>query len=424
VEAAAGEPISAARLGLYKLATYRVPASLASLTIAWALSGNFYTGVSVMLWQGLTHSMVFFANEMAWEWPQSVPSAPFVAVQGRGERSGAARASAAAEPATRVLMDGKMLPLPGGDWVVLANDSDDGVTGRLLARVDGSALTGLVAVHTNQHKREAIFAASTDCAGGDGLFAAIRYDTPEDGFCLYGRQLVPDPLAAANPLWATALKQLETAGIAVPASMMMAGARARTRANLLDVQYYFTPAVALTSRDRDDTGLSADPVAALQAWADLMQEPLELAVRGRPSPARQLPWPWDAPAVNAALVDQTQGPLLALAAEGALDAAELRRQMAEATAEAAVRERQRWSLWSRTAYKVATYRAASYVDSVAVSWLVTGSPGQGFAFATLNAMTRPVMAYVNEIAWARSGIGRAPATLVTRDFPAIGRNLP
>ena len=74
----AGEEISALRLGLYKLATYRLPASLTSLAIGWALSGNFYTGVQVMLWQGLTYSVVYFGNEMAWEWPQTVPLMPFI----------------------------------------------------------------------------------------------------------------------------------------------------------------------------------------------------------------------------------------------------------------------------------------------------------------------------------------------------------
>ena len=57
-----------------------------------------------------------------------------------------------------------------------------------------------------------------------------------------------------------------------------------------------------------------------------------------------------------------------------------------------------------------------------VSWLITGSVAQGFAFASINAVARPVMAYVNEIAWANSGIGKAAATLAPVDFPEIGRD--
>lgn len=437
-----GEEISALRLALYKLATYRLPASTASLLIAWGLSGNFYTGVQTMIWQGLTHSAVFFGNEMLWEQPQTLPAMPFTG--GRDTvTTGKPRSARAAAPgllfaakgdalplpaATRSLpsvttipVDGKLVPLPGDGWMTLARDETDRITGTVFARLDGKVLTGLALAHTNQLAQTAIIGTSSECGRSDLYFALTRYDTPEDGYCLYGKQVIPSQAAADNRLWAKALDRLRADGIPLPSPLMMIGARARTRENLLDVRYYFIPPATLTNRDRDDTGLSADPVAALQTWADMMQEPLELGVRGRALPPNaSLPWPWDAEAVNTAIIDQAHAPLMALAAAGALDPAALRQQLAQADEALAIRERQRWSLWSRTVYKVATYRAASYVDSAAVSWLITGSVGQGFAFASINAVARPIMAYVNEIAWAHSSIGKAPASLTPVDFADIG----
>jgi uncharacterized membrane protein len=437
-----GEEISSITLGLYKLATYRIPASMATFAIGWGLSGNIYTGLQMMLWQGLTHSAVFFGNELAWEWPDATRPMRFIAVPAPASpavpdqaRTGAPRLQLAAvgpelplptslrptPSATTFPFVGKQVPLPGTGWMTLASDSTDGVTATVLARIKRKAVIGLAVARTNERKLDAIFGTTWECARSDIYFAAVRYDTPEDGYCLYAKQVVPNVAAGGNALWDKAMARLQADGVALPRSLMMVGARARTRENLLDVRYYFAAPPALTSRDRDDTGLTADPVAALQSWADLMQEPIELGVRGRiPAAELQAPWPWDADATTTALVEQTHAPLLALAAAGALDEPTLRSQLVLADAALTDRERQRWSLWSRSAYKVATYRSASYLDSVAVSWLITGSVGQSMAFATINGLARPVMAYVNEIGWAHSGMGKAPATLLPVEFPEIG----
>ena len=154
-----------------------------------------------------------------------------------------------------------------------------------------------------------------------------------------------------------------------------------------------------------------------------MQLPLERGVRGRLAATdTALPWPWPGDVVREARRLQAHGPLLDLRAAGALDDAELQRQLAVVDAMLAERERQRWSLWTRSAYKVATYRIASYVDSLAVSGIITNSPGQTFAYATINAVVQPVMAYVNEIGWANWGVGRASAPLIPVNFPEIGRD--
>jgi uncharacterized membrane protein len=135
-----------------------------------------------------------------------------------------------------------------------------------------------------------------------------------------------------------------------------------------------------------------------------------------------MPWPLQTADVQAALIRQAHAPLEQLHAAGAIDDAEYQRQLALTDLALAERERQRLSLWTRSAYKVATYRVLSYFDAVAVSWIITFSPEQSFAYATINAVAQPIMAYVNEIGWAGSGVGRAAASLKPIDFPEIGRD--
>jgi uncharacterized membrane protein len=153
-----------------------------------------------------------------------------------------------------------------------------------------------------------------------------------------------------------------------------------------------------------------------------MQEPLELGVRGRflPWNARSIPWPWESGAVRMATTAQSHEPLTELAASGVLPPATLDHQLAQADAAIADREQQRLSLWSRSFLKVATYRIGSYIDTFAVQTFFTANPAQGVAVATTHAVVKPLMAYANEMYWAQSSTGKAPAALLSADFPDIG----
>lgn len=430
VGSAPGEDITSLRLGLYKLATYRGPVTAWNWALASALAGNIYVGASIAGWQSITHSAIYFGNEMAWEWPRDVRAMSFVAT--RPVTRGVASDEADQTPGGFAL-NGKQVPLPSGAWTVLAEDAAPTASGVVLGRLDGNALRGLAVVHTNPNKTSDIFGTASDCTRHDLYFSTIRYDTPVDGYCSYAKPVTPEDAAAGDPLWARARARLTETGVNLPPVLLEIGARTRTRENFVDVRYYFPPDEAMTEAGRTGAQLGAarvtdspvllEHVVALQAWADLAQRPLELGVRGRlPASSAELPWPWQMATVRDALTRQAHAPLERLHEAGAIDDAELRRQLALADAALAERERQRWSLWARSAYKVATYRVLSYFDAVAVSWIITTSPEQSFAYATINAVAQPIMAYVNEIGWAGSGVGRAAASLQPVDFPEIGRD--
>lgn len=419
------EEITSLRLALYKLATYRAPVTLANWALASVLAGDVWVGASVAIWQSVTHSALYFGNEMAWEWPQTAPPMDVVptATTGGVEPSTERRSGSGG-----FVLDGKQVPLPTGTWTILAEHVGPTTSAVMLGQLEGRVLRGLAAIHTNRAGTTDIFGAAGDCSRQDVYFATIRFDTPLDGYCSYAKPVVPDDTAGGDALWAKARVRL--AGVDVPTALLVVGARARTRENFVDVRYYFPLDLALAQEQLSAHRVAVTPpllerVVALQTWADLVQIPLELGVRGRmPGEMGQVPRPWPIATVNDALRRQADAPLEQLHALGAIDAAALQQQLALTDAALEERERQRWSLWMRSAYKVATYRVLSYVDAVAVSWIITASPEQSLAYATINAVAQPIMAYVNEIGWAGSGVGRAAASLQPVDFPEIGTDRP
>ena len=111
-----------------------------------------------------------------------------------------------------------------------------------------------------------------------------------------------------------------------------------------------------------------------------------------------------------------------LLAAGAIDQTEADRLIAVHAVSIDV-EHQAWSLWKRSAYKIVSYRIAATVDSLAVSWVITGSVYQTLAYAGINIVIKPFLAYANEIAWAGAGVGKPKASLLSADFADIGTEI-
>jgi uncharacterized membrane protein len=398
--------------------SYRVLSATTSFVIASTLTGNALTGGWITLWQSLTHGAVFIANEYTWEWPRRVQVHDLV----RNPSEAGPEGPRAPTPVSLVLA-GKPLQLPAGSWATLAEGADGGVDGGvssiILGQIEGRHLISLLIVRTNTERTAAMIGPPAECARQDIYFAVVRSDAPRDGYCSYGKLVIPNDQAAGDPLWGGALDKLRLSKIDVPVAMMAVGARARTVENFLDVRVYFaTDASAVMSRDR----LEGDRpmqirIDALRAWSDLLDEPLTMGVRGRePIGSVAIPPPWPAMDVEQALIAQTRAPLQALRQEGALDEAGYQRQVGLAEVAGLRRDQERWSLWTRSMYKAATYRAATYVDSFAVAWALTGDIRQSLGFANFSGMLTPVVAYANEMGWGDT----AKAQPLPPNFPEIG----
>lgn len=67
------------KLSLYKLGTNRVLQTAISFGIGLMITANVATSTSLAVLQSLTHSLVYYGNELIWEWPTSPPEMDFVA---------------------------------------------------------------------------------------------------------------------------------------------------------------------------------------------------------------------------------------------------------------------------------------------------------------------------------------------------------
>jgi hypothetical protein len=359
--------------------------------------------------------------------------------------TGTAGAQQITPAGTLLTVAGKQVPLPGGGWRIAATADPGSVplATTVLVRGDGARVTDLIVVRFNPRPREAIFAGTRECGRDDVYFAAIRYDTPSDGYCQFGNLVLPDWNGAPSPL-AEAVLALRRAGFLLPGALMQVGVRARTREHVLDVRYYFalpdsmTPAEAVAggwsrvARDWSQhslspTRLEASPqlrlrAAQMAAWADLLQGEIEEGLRGRlDATAEGLPLPWDGQAVGARRAGQARGQLDALLAAGEIDRSTYDAAIIAIEAALLEPETQGMSLWVRSLWKVGTYRVAGTIDSLIVGGFFMDLT-QSAAVTFVSLFMRPATLYLNEILWAGSGVGRPAASLIPVDFPEIGAN--
>ena len=445
--AVAGAPaapdITVFQLAMYKLGTILGAEAAITFALATGVSADPYIGALQMFWQGWTHSVLYVGYEVLWERPGATPVMGFATDAGTNPGTAllpdgsamlpttlatldmrvALPSATASQPPTEadvmpgapIVVAGKQVPLPFGRWHVLARGTEDKIIGTILGRIQEKALVGIAVIYANAERRDAIYGTSGDCARSDIAFAVVRYDTPDDGYCTYGKRLTLDQDGGRYPLWQAALKRLHDDGVRLPETLLTVGSRIRTRENFLDVRYGFAENPAMA-------GIGS--LAAMQAWGGLLQQPLELGVRRRLLGTADLPWPWQTATVADAAIQQRHGPLDALAMSGAIDQATLAHHLALSDEAAADPQQQRWSLWAHAAVKTAIYRVASIADTFGVAWFVTGSVAQTIAYGTANQVVRPLIIYVNEIGWAHSSIGKAPASLLSATFPEIGDDLP
>ncbi len=375
-----------AGIPLGTLATYTVASSLASATIASTMTGSLYTGMLIAAVQGLTQSALYFANEKAFDWQHRaapMPVGPVLAASMLAASTPAANAGPRAAAAAPLVIDGKGVPLPGEGWQELARTDNSGITGTALARLNNGRLAGLILVHTTSEPRTSIAGTSSLCRRrGDG-FAVIRYDNRLDGFCAFAR-LSAEPVQ--DRLWDAAIDALVARGIGPPDgfgpdSFAMVGAQARTREHLLDLVLYL-PATDVESP------------AALAAWADLLQDPMERGVRGRlPATEATLPWPGEEQTALAALAARPVRTLLALRTDGAIGPAMLERQTRAVAASLAREEPTHWSAATRSFVKDATYQTLSWADAFGVYWFLAGSATGGLVYSSITSLVQPVLAY-------------------------------
>jgi len=330
---------------------------------------------------------------------------------------------------------GKQVPLPPGQWVVAAEATEgegaDAMAAVVLARAAGNAVDGLVVARANLRPRTAIFGSTAECDRADTYLAYVAYDTTQDGLCSFLNLVLLSPKATGPAVWASARQWLVAKRMRLDAQWLTAGFRAKTRAHAVDVRYYFAPplpglqepAAWADSPWAPDRAV-ADPVrnaviAKLAAWAAWTRDAVADGVRGRIDADMLPPWPWEEGDLVRRLVERRLRALDELRALGAVDEETYAAQRKVLSEVVVAPERSELSLQLRAFWKTVTYRVASILDSLGVSYIILGSPLQSLGFAAIGEVIRPPAVYLHEIAWARSGVGRPPPA-GARELEEIG----
>ncbi|MFO1057005.1 MAG: DUF2061 domain-containing protein [Dongiaceae bacterium] len=280
--------------------------------------------------------------------------------------------------------------------------------------------------------RQKIIGASAQCDRTDIYLAYTAYDTAYDGLCGFVNLVQLSPSVAGPPAWAEARAAIAARGLRLGTTWLMAGFRARTRAQGLEVRYYFPPP-ALAPPDGDGWAesawsparIDADPAKAaaierLAVWSAWTRGFVEDGLRGRLDPATRLPWPWGAGDLARELIETRLKVIDRLAAEGAISSAAYAEQRQKLDAIRLAPERAETAVWLHALWKTATYKVVSTLDTIGVTYLVLGSIAQSGAFTLIGNTVRPAANYLHEVIWTYSGYGYAPPALGSTDFAEIG----
>ncbi|WP_374441095.1 hypothetical protein [Stella sp.] len=350
-----------------------------------------------------------------------------------------ALAEAGDEAAARGVVElaGKLVPLPPGEWVAVADTVErrdgDGYATRVLVRIAGNVADALVIARANLASRPAPLAAPSECSRTDLHLAHVAYDTPVDGLCLFVNHVVLGDEVPGPVAWLMARERLARLGVALTDTWLTVGIRARTVSHAVDLHYYFAPPdhlAALPSRGWADSRWAPERIQAdadrraslrrLTVWAVWAREAVEQGLRGQVPDRALPPSPWDGPDLARRLTERRVEQVDALLARGLIGAEEHRRQRALLARVEFDPDGSAEPLWRDRLWQDLSQRLASVAESLGISYLVLGSLWPSVGFAVLLDMMAPVGTYLQEWMWPTADA--RPAPRAPADFGEIGHS--
>lgn len=279
--------------------------------------------------------------------------------------AGLARSAGAAPPPAvgavlqdRLVLLGRVVPLPPGDWIVLGHGYGrvegpspgpyGALLGVMLAHRQGERIDAMVLAAANLLPVEGGWGPPPQCGDGAMAFASAIKIQARNLSCAF--VAAEEPAAALDrlPAWQAGAAEAARRGWALPARPLVAGMRAGDRHDVVDVRYVFAPG-ALADGDR---------LAALAPWSEAVQRRLEAGLQAPPPPGDPLPWPVVLPAV----ADEP-------------------------------------SIWRLSFYKTVTNRVLQSSLTYATGFLVTGDPYTSAALTFWQAATHTAIYFGNELFW-------------------------
>jgi uncharacterized membrane protein len=351
-----------------------------------------------------------------------------------------------------VVLDGKQVPLPAGDWLVAGTATADfdgarlGAFGRMrqlvLFQVDGGAVSAVAEITTNILPTSDGWGISRDCARSDMLMAVTRFKAGWDAACLHVAHTLPGA-AVASAAWSAAADRAARQGWHVPPVLLTAGFRVADRADVVDLRLHMAPSRLGAPADPAPTAWRDSPwhvrriaedaprkaaAETLGRWALGFDGLVAAGLRNHLDPA--------APAVDLPMGDASPPPpraddllaaraaaLTALRDGGLIDAATHDAQRARL--EAIGRETGSAVADPATValYKTLSYRPIVSALNLGIDLYWIGRPFAAGVLEVLQIVVNSYKFYMHELAWSRFiGAANRPDTARQIDFASLGTN--
>jgi uncharacterized membrane protein len=314
---------------------------------------------------------------------------------------------------------GKAVPLPAGEWHIvaergtLASESSANVALRsaALVRLSGDRIVAAITVHTNETPLTRSLPLPADCKRDDVHLALTVYETSSDGACVWINHLVGSaPASAIDQTWRDGAAALEAEQ---PPLWLEAGFWIGDRQDVLDIRYHFIPPGVDETRPTGWSDSAWSPVNIgedgprhvaiedLAVWVGGMAPLIDLGLHNRLELYRPVAMPW-----TASVADERPAKALrlrqldALFATGAIDAAVYAAQHGAIEQEPAAAALTRPNIFVRAGYKTLTYKVLGTLDAFLVAWLVIGNPYTSLTMITFSSVAYSAVYYLHDVAWS------------------------
>ena len=262
-----------------------------------------------------------------------------------------------------IVLNGKRLPLPPGEWTRLSQGFGrvqgewPGAYGTieavLLAQIKDSRIEGLAVLQTNALPVEGGWGIPEACVSAP--FTTGARTSARNIACAFAETLpAASPALATLPAWRAGIEEAARRGLTLPATLAFAVARVGDRRDVLEARYGFDPA-------RFGAVGAAIPADGFQArWTKLMEGRLEAALLTPGAPVPALP---------------------------------------ALTPEAATETSDEIPVWQLSLYKLATNRIMQTAISFGIGMILTADAATSTTLAAWQSITHSAVYYGNELAW-------------------------
>jgi uncharacterized membrane protein len=315
-------------------------------------------------------------------------------------------------------LDGKHLPLPGGEWIVAgvgAQDFDMPAVGAfgairnvVLFQRRGSRVSAVIELNANAVPVNDGWGRTRACQPARQWLLMTRYRTGWETSCIFVGATRPVAEDGAPDAWRAARRFAALGGLTLPEVWLSAGFRVSDRQDLVDARFHFDPALFVgtalaRAEDWSPEAVRADPVRlgaaeTLSAWAVGFDAHLERGMRNRPhGPAPEMPH-------AAAFLSETPGVDGKLAAledlyrAGVLPRDEYLAQSQQAATETPLRV-DRTSGLPMAVQKNISFRVFGSIVDYLLAYIVTANtPVSGAITATI-VVTHSIIFVLNDNYW-------------------------